>query len=361
MTVQQAISTDQNGAPPFTIAAGLPLPVVPDLNTPAAYNGNATEFDPNLKLTKSFQWSIGIQRELPWDLLLDVSYVGSRTLGLINSLNANQAIAGPGAFNPRRPLYGVDPLLADVDLRTNWGAAKYHSMQVNLKKRYSKGLTAGLAWTWAHNLANAREPATSVRPENSYCTRCEWGNALEDRRHMVVINHVYQLPFGKGREHVNQGMLAHLIGKWNISGVWVMYTGQWIAPALAAPVSNANSNSAAITATERPDRIGNPNLSSGRTIDDWFNLKAFAIPAQFTFGNAGMGIIEGPGYFNLDLGVHREFAREKWRLTYRWEMFNALNRANFSNPDAAIGATTGGTISSTLPARSMQMALKLNF
>jgi hypothetical protein len=363
LTVQQAISTDQNAAPPFTIAAGIPVPVFPDLKNAATYNGNATEYDPNLRLTKSIQWSFGIQRELRPNLLLDVAYVGSRTLGLINSINANQALPGPGAFNPRRPLYGIDPLLGDVDFRTNWGASKYQSMQTKLQKRYAKGLTASLAWTWSHNIANAREPATSTRPQNSNCTACEWGNALEDRRHMVVINHVYELPFGPKREFLSQGLLGQIVGGWTVSGTWTMYTGQWIQPILAAPVSNANSNSAAITATERPNWVSNPNLPGDqRSIDAWFNKSAFSIPAQFTFGNAGYGIILGPGYFDVDLGIHREFQiRERWKLSCRWEMFNAFNRANFSNPDATIGAATAGTISSTLGARSQQVALKLNF
>ena len=159
--------------------------------------------------------------------------------------------------------------------------------------------------------------------------------------------------------------MAHVIGDWNVSGTWTMYTGQWIAGILGAPVSNANSNSAAITATERPNWVSNPNtLPSGQTqtIDHWFNVGAFAIPQQFTYGNAGQGIIQGPGYFNVDLGIHRQFAiKERMKLTFRWEMFNAFNRANFNNPDATIGASTAGTISNTLPARSMQFALKLLF
>jgi hypothetical protein len=367
LTVNQAVSTDQNGAPLATTAQGLPPLVQPDLSNPSAYNGTAFEYDPNLKPAKSMQWSIGIQRELQKNLLLDVSWVGNRTLYLINSLNGNQAVAGPGPLNPRRPLYGVDPLLGDVDLRTNWGASKYESMQTKLQKRYSKGLTGSLSWTWSHNLANAREPATSVRPENSYCTACEWGNALEDRRHMVVINHVYDLPFGRGRSYMTSGLMSAIVGGWSVSGTWVMYTGQWFAASLGSPVSNTASTGAAVltSATERPNWVSNPNvLPSGvdQSIYHWFNTAAFAIPAQYTFGNSGNGIILGPGYFNLDAGIHREFAiKERMRLTFRWEMFNTLNHTNFNNPNAVIGTAPAGTISSSLPARSQQVALKLVF
>jgi hypothetical protein len=367
LTVNQAVSTDQNAPPPALTAQGLPPLVQPDLSNPAAYSGTAFEYDPNLKPAKSMQWSIGIQRELQRDLLLDVSWVGNRTLYLINSLNGNQAVAGPGPLNPRRPLYGVDPLLGDVDLRTNWGASKYESMQTKVQKRYSKGLTGSVAWTWSHNQANAREPATSVRPENSYCTACEWGNALEDRRHMVVINHVYELPFGPGSSYLNSGPMSKIAGGWIVSGTWVMYAGQWFAASLGSPVSNTASTGAAVltSATERPNWAGNPNVMPGgvqQSIYHWFNIAAFSVPAQYTFGNSGNGIILGPGYFNLDAGIHREFAiKERMKLTFRWEMFNTFNHTNFNNPNAVIGTSSAGTICSTLPARSMQFALKFVF
>src|SRR5262249_10615643 len=328
MTVQQNFVADNNGSPfPFTIKDGIPLPVLPDLSVPALLDNNLTTFDMQMKLAKSFQWSFGIQREVTQNLMVDVTYVGTRTLDLINSLNANQALPGPGSFQPRRRLFAINPLLQDVDYRTNWGAAKYHSLQVNLQKRYSKGLTGQVAYTWSHNLANARGPSTSLRPQNSYCSACEWGNALEDRRHMLVINHVYELPFGSGRSHVNRGILSQVVGNWNVSGVWTMYSGAWFSPAQSGNgVSNSNSTSAFVTATERPNRIADGNLPNGqRTIDRWYDTSAFVVPSQYTFGNAGTGILEGPGYFGLDLGIHRSFRiGEKRQVKYRWEMFNAL-------------------------------------
>src|SRR5258708_9862322 len=168
---------------------------------------------------------ICIQREIASDLVLDVAYVGSRNLDLINSLNMNQASAGPGPLQPRRRLYAIDPALQDVDYRTNWGASKYHSLQVNVRKRYSKGLTLGVAYTWSHNLTNTRQPNASPRPQDPNCSACEWGNAPEDRRHTLVVNHLYELPFGKGRSFLNHGILAHLVGSWDLSGVWTMYSG----------------------------------------------------------------------------------------------------------------------------------------
>ena len=363
MTISQTFTTDQNGVPAFTIKDGLTLPEPPDITDQASLNGFAVEFDKHMKLTKSIQWSFGIQRELMPSVLLDVSYVGSRGIGLINSLNGNQPVPGPGAFNPRRPFYSVAPLLGDVDLRTNYGGSKYHSLQVNLRKRYSKGLTGNIAWTWSHSLANTRGPAFSTRPQNSYCSACEWGNTGEDRRHMVVINHVYELPFGNGRQYVTDGSLSHIIGNWNVSGVWTMYTGSWFSPSTSGGVSNAVASSGTVSATERPDVVGSPNLPvSERTIDRWYDKTAFAIAQQYTFGNSGTSVLEGPGHFNVDLGVHRDFRfGEHARLTYRWEMFNAFNRANFTNPGSNISSSSAGVISGTRAARIMQMALKLTF
>ncbi|MBI3473494.1 MAG: hypothetical protein HY013_19235, partial [Candidatus Solibacter usitatus] len=154
------------------------------------------------------------------------------------------------------------------------------------------------------------------------------------------------------------GPLSHLIGNWNLSGIWSLASGEHFSPGLAAATSNSAGGGG-----DRPNRVRDGNLpSSERTIDRWFDLGAFAAPAQFQYGNAGRGILTGPGNFNLDLGVHRNFRfSERWRLSFRWEMFNALNRANFAVPNAAIGNATAGQISGTAPARIMQLALKLTF
>jgi hypothetical protein len=195
-------------------------------------------------------------------------------------------------------------------------------------------------------------------PQDFRCYRCEWGNMPEDRRHVVVVNHSWELPFGPRRPLLSTGVLSHLLGNWNLTGVWSLSSGERFTPTVAASVSNSAGGGA-----ERPDRLRDGNVpASERSIDRWFDVAAFAPAAQFTFGNAGRGILIGPRSFNVDLGIQREFHfAERMRTQLRWELFNAFNHANFNTPNAAIGNPLVGQISGTAPARVMQLGLKVNF
>jgi hypothetical protein len=341
----QVISTDQNGRPPLRISDGLPAPVPPtDLSS-----GNPNAWDFDLKSTNAMQWSAGLQREILPDLLVEASYVGTRTLGLIANVNINQSFPGAGAQPPRRPLFAVNPQVTNVTYRTNYGGAKYHSLQTRVERRLRHGLAAALSYTWSKYMANAGNinGGGNGPPQDARCYRCEWGPAPDDRRHVLVLNHVWELPFR-----------GPFFGHWNLSGIWSFSTGEHFTPGLAAAVSNSAGGGG-----DRPNRLRDGNLPNDqRTIDRWFDLAAFGTPPQFNFGNAGRGFLEAPGNFNVDLGVHRNFPLgERLRLSFRWELFNAFNRANFGAPNAAIGSAVAGQISGTAPARIMQMALKLNF
>ncbi len=357
----QVVATDQNGTPPLLIRDGLPTPVPPDPNNQQALSsGSPNAWDFNLQSTRVMQWSAGIQRELASSLLLDVAYVGTRTARLISNYNYNQSFPGPGAQAPRRPLYPINPAVTDVTYRSNYAAAKYHALQVKVEKRYSAGLTGSIAYTYSKYMSDGANinGGGNGPPQNARCFACEWGPMPEDLRHIVVINHVYELPFGPNRRYLTQGWLSRIAGNWNLSGIWTMTTGDHFTPTLGTSVSNSAGGSA-----DRPNRLTDGNLPSDqRSIDVWFDLSAFTPATQYTFGNAGRGILVGPGNFNVDLGIHRDFSiRERFRLTYRWEMFNSFNRANFADPNAVIGSAQAGQISGTAPARIMQMALKLLF
>ncbi len=151
----QVIATDQNAAPALRVSDGLPAPVAPDRNDVVALSGgNPNAWDFALKATRAMQWSFGVQRELARDLLLEAGYVGTRTLGLISNVNLNQSAPGAGAQGPRRPFFSINPGVTNVTYRTNYGAAKYHSLQTRVDKRAARGLTVSLAYTWSHYLGN---------------------------------------------------------------------------------------------------------------------------------------------------------------------------------------------------------------
>lgn len=357
----QVVATDQNGRPPIRISDGLPAAVPPDLNNEAQLSsGNPSAWDYGLKSTRVMQWSFGVQRELAQDLLLDVAYVGTRTVGLIANVNINQSVPGAGAQPQRRPFFAINPNVTNITYRTNYGGAKYHSMQTRVEHRGRRGLTVSLAYTWSHYMANAGNinGGGNGPPQDLRCYACEWGSTPDDRRHILVLNHVYELPFGKGRSHFNKGAASWILGNWNVNGIWSMQSGEHFTPGLAAAVSNSAGGGG-----DRPNRIADGNLPTGqRSIDRWFDLAAFVTPAQFNFGNAARGILVGPGLFNVDAGVHRIFPiKERVKLTFRWELFNAFNRANFAAPNSNVGNPLAGIISSTAPARIMQMALKVSF
>jgi hypothetical protein len=360
--VTQRYTYDVNGAPGLRIQDGLPFPVAPALTDPAVNGGNPVAFPLNFQTPKVMQWSFGVQREILPDLVIETSYVGTRGLELMAKVNTNQPYPGAGPRGPRAPLYPVNPFVGDLIYHDNWGGSKYHSLQVRVQTRARHGLTTGLAYTYSHNLINTGENQGANSAQDARNLQAEWGNGPNDRRHVLVINHVYELPFGNGRAVASHGWISHLVGNWNISGVWGMMSGLPFTPRDATNVSNAQDTCNGCP-NERPNRLRDGNLPVGqRTIDHWFDSSAFVIQPQFTFGNAANNILIGPGYFNVDAGIHRNFdITERWKAVFRWEMFNAFNHSNFSNPNASIGAATAGQISSTLPARSQQVALKFTF
>ncbi len=358
----QNITTDITGAPVSVLSQGLPIPVQPDINNQAALStGSPNAWDMSLRQTEILQWSFGIQRQLTSDTVLNVGYVGTRGERiLINSLNLNQSVPGPGAQGPRRPYYSVNPNLVNIAYRTNAGDSKYESLQVHLEKRFSRGLTFGVSYAYASYLADSGNPNGGGNGDIQIhsCVACNWGATPDSYRHVLSINHVYDLPWGAHRTYLRSGPLAYILGDWTINGIWTVQSGGAFTPLFGTSVSNSAGGG-----TQRPNRVASGNLPSGQqSIDHWFDVTAFPAPAQFTFGNSGTGILTGPSYFNVDLGLVRHFSLlERLGLDIRGEFFNAFNHANFNAPNVSIGTAQAGIISSTLPARIIQLAAKVTF
>ena len=357
----QTITTSVDTAPSALLRNGFSAPVAPDPNNIAAIStGSPTAWDVNTRQTGVTQFSLGVQRELRKDVILDISYVGTISHHLlVNSLNINQSRPGAGAQNIRRPYYTINPNLVNIGYRGGFADANYNSLQVHAEKRLSGGLNFGVSYTYSKYLADAGNPNGGGNGDiqDHACLRCNYGPTTDDIRHNLVVNHVYELPFGPKRRFLNHGFLSHVAGPWNVSGVWSLHSG----PPFTVFYSSNISNSAG-GGTQRPNRIGSGKLASGRSITHWFDTSAFSAPAQYTFGNSGTGIVTGPGYFNADLTLERHLIfGDRYDLDLRGESFNTFNRANFNNPAATIGSPTAGIISSTSAARILQIAVKVAF
>jgi hypothetical protein len=364
----QTITTSTNSVPTQFLNQGLPVPVAPIGDTEAQLStGSPEAWNRNLQPDLIASWSVGVQRQLTDTVLLDVSYVGTRgDRILINSVNLNEAVPGSAPVAQRRPYYTINPKLVNISYVTGWGQSKYESLQAHIEKRYSQGLTFGASYTYSEYLTDAGNPngGGNSNYQNDYCIACNWGPAPDDYKHVLSVNHVYELPLGAGKRYVKRGVGSWLLGGWRFNGIWSVYSGGRFTPFLSANVSNAAGGG-----TQRPNRIGSGMLPSDqRTIEHWFNTADFVAPPQYTYGNAGTGMLTGPGYFDADLGLFRSFRiTEGSHLTLRSEWFNAFNRANFSLPNSTIGTATAGTISSTVvgpggtSARVIQLAAKYEF
>lgn len=357
----QTITTSSAAPPVARLSDGFPTPVAPDPNNIAAISvGSPTAWDVNLRQTGVFQYNAGVQRELRNDLIAEINYVGTRTQHLlINSLNLNQAVPGAAALATRRPYFSINPNLVNVAYRTSAGDANYNSLQIHVEKRMSGGLNFGASYTYSKYLSTYGNPNGSGNNDiqDATCIRCNYGRMADDLRHTFVFNHVYELPFGRGRKYLNSGIAATLLGGWDFSGVWSLHSGSPFTVFYGSNVSNSSGGG-----TQRPNRIASGKLSSGKTITKWFDTSAFVAPAIYTYGNSGSGILEGPGYFNVDLTLEKQFhITERYVVTLRGESFNTFNRANFNNPNATIGTPLAGVISSTQQPRVLQVAAKIDF
>jgi hypothetical protein len=293
------------------------------------------------------QWNLSLQRELGGGFTAQTSYVGSSSHDLYSSVNVDQPLPGAGSIQARRPL----PAYSAVDAYGPFVSAHYDSLQAQLERRFTKGLTVLAAYTWSHSIDN------DGTHEDVYDMALEKASSSFDLRQRFVLSTVYELPFGKGKAFVNSSRIGSaVLGGWQLSAIFTKQTGLPFTPVESVDASNTGT-------TERPNRIGSGVLSTGQNVNDWFNVAAFTTPAQYTFGNSGRDILTGPGLTNLDLGLSRVIPiRERYRVEFRAEAFNLLNTPQFGLPNATLGTATVGTITTTVNSqRELQFALRFAF
>jgi hypothetical protein len=294
------------------------------------------------------QWNFSVQRELRGGFSAQVSYVGSSSHDLYMQNNVDQPLPGAGAIQARRPLTAYSA----INAYDPYVSAHYDSLQSQLERRFRKGLTLLAAYTWSHSIDNDNG---STR-EDAYNLGLEHASSSFDIRQRFVTSSVYELPFGKGKPYLNSSRIGNILaGGWQLSAIVTKQTGLPFTPVEAVDSSNTGT-------TERPNRIASGVLSN-QNVNNWFNVAAFTTPAQYTFGNSGRNILRGPGLINIDLGLSRVIPiTETIHAEFRAETFNFLNTPQFGLPNATLGTSTVGTITTTVnSSRELQFALRLSF
>ncbi len=306
--------------------------------------------NPNLPTAYMNQWSFGLQRGLWTNAALDIQYLGSESTHLDRSYYNNTPLPGPGAVNARRP----NPLFGDIRTIQNDEVASYNGVSVELRQRLSHGLTLLASYTWSHALDVSTDSNGSGYPQNPYNWRADYANSNWDVRHRFIASFNYALPFFSS---ASNGFVRQVLGGWQTNGIVALQTGfPFNVVASGDPANTGRSN-------QRPNLVSTPSSNCGNShLTNCINAAAFAA-ATYAYGNAGRNLLYGPGLYNVDFSVFKNFRiQERTSLQFRSEFFNLFNTPAFSNPNATLGTTTFGSITTTKhDNREIQFALKLLF
>ena len=359
-------------AAPFRLVNGYPSGLLDPTTLAPTISRRAQ--DANQRTPYIQQYNIGVQYELRSDIVLDVAYVGNKGTKLNGFRNLNQraVITNPDGSQAagNRPY----PAFGDIQWMENRVSSTYKSLQLRLEKRFTNGLTGNVSYTLGEALSGAPDHISTSgggagidtgvfrEPQDGNNLRAEYGPTEFDIRHRFVASYIWELPFGRGRHWGNSWNRAMdlAFGGWQVTGIHVLQSGL----ALTATLSGANVVNLGGERRARPNLVGEPELSeSQRTLARWFNTDAFAAFAvPQAFGNAGVGIMRGPGVANFDFTFAKNFqVTDRRYFQFRTEIFNAFNHPNFGPPNIARDSSGFGQILSAAPARIIQFGVKFYF
>jgi hypothetical protein len=330
----------------------------------------------NYRDPQSAQWNLTVERELPADLTLRVSYVGMNSYRMNLTIDLNQIPPSTSPYNPKlRPYPNWNRILSSENL----GFANYQALQTELNRRFKSGLFFQASYTWAKSLANyGGDGPSGFAPEVIYGTavndhfnlRNERGDVAGTRRHRVLLSAVYELPFGEGRSLFSNmpRALNGVFGGWQLSTLTLIQTGPFLTPTFSASLDPANINTFNRGSILRPDRVGSGNVGNP-TPDHYFDINAFVAPTTpGRIGNSGIGVLVGPGTIVVSGGLAKTFAlKERVKLRFEATFTNLPNHPNFAPPavdvstPATFGKTTTVQTAENAGNRTGQLSLRLTF
>jgi len=310
------------------------------------------------------EWNAAIQRQFGSKLSLDVAYVGNSTKHMQQAFEINDPPPGPGAVQNRRPM----PQWGTISYSKFAGNGSYNALQTKFEARNFSGADFLISYTYSKCLTDGTY--TSVVREATPLIRY-YGVCNYDLQHNFVASVLYQLPFGKGRMLFSDlpKWADAIVGGWNLSTIATLQSGLPFTPTISGDQANTGVGS------QRPNVIGKPVLV--RHANCWFfdstnptcrasrpgGTNAYAVPAQYTYGNSGINTLRADGLVQFDASLIKSFPiKDTVSLELRGSFYNVFNHTTFMAPATNIDSSSAGTISSTLNgARQGEVAAKIYF
>jgi hypothetical protein len=384
-----------SGTGPLVTLGMLPPPATqpaPPASVPDGSYLSVEVIDPNIKTPYTQSWNVGIQRDLGHGMVFEVNYVGSSSHRLLRDVDGNPplpslvaAAQANGTLSPTisggelriLPLLGLPQVTGNTafdepTLIKSIGNATYNGLQMMFHKRFGSGIDFQAAYTWSHAIDDANDPFEApggdrVFPRDSLDLQEDRGSSDYDLRHRLIVNWVYEFPFGKGHTHLNHGFAAQALGGWELAGLSTFQSGH--------PFDLFSSLDSQYTGlTNRPDLVGNPAIPADAPRNETGPpITAFAVQPYGRPGTLGRNTFTGPTLFNTDVTLLKNTKlSERFRLQFRAEVYNIFNRIQFDVVQAAgdtldnpssFGLSTNTLVQpdGTTSARQIQLALKMIF
>jgi len=356
---------DQAASPPFVRTVVLsngsvddPTGGVASTAPPGGFEAIAADFQSPVV----YQWSLGVQRTLPWRMTADVNYVANeaRHLLRVRELNFVQPDPATGRaptpINSNRPYRGY----GRITLNETTAASDYQALQVAINRRSRGALTFGVAYTLSRSRGDAdSEDSTSSGslPQDPRVPAGEYGFQDFDRRHVLAVNYIWELPWLRQ----SRSALGWIAGGWQVSGITRFNTGRRLN--ITAGTTSAIFGDTVTLRANGVDGV-DPNSApdGGRTETMWLNPAAFARPAPNVLGTLPRNAVVGPSLFSSDLSLTKNlrFTRTL-KVQLRAEGFNVFNRKNYRSIATNFTATNFGSVTAYEPQRIFQFGAKVMF
>jgi hypothetical protein len=343
----------------FTLANGFGAP-----DTLGSY-----AVDPHYRLPYVQVWNLDVQKTLPWGIVMNLGYNGSKGSNLDITSAPRRTLSSPNTNYDSST--GLP--IAYFNYEQSRAFSKFNAGTLRVNKRLSSGIALGANYQYSHSIDDAGSVGgtSTVVAQNWQDLRAEEGNSSFDQRHKVSGTYLYERPFGKDKRWVMSGTGSHILEGFSVSGTFTFATGTPLTPSFPAAVSDVAHGTAG---TLRPNYAA-PYISptaGGGSLKKWFNAAitgpnaAFSQPTADAFGNAFGNVsrnsIMGPGTIQNNMSLSKTMQMGDTRsMEFRATASNVFNTVQYSGVDTSLTSPTAGQVISAWSMRAFQFTARFRF